>query len=207
MTKPFFRFTVGWPGSTVRFVRYISDANAVRDGCRGVFCYQVPLAGEQYTGMVDTVALATSPEAAYYSSIRAQLIHHAWMRELIERRTARTSARAVRTHYRLTMSFEAETTTEAAFALVYAWLTERLPQASAVGFMHRNTAHAHVHLWLDARGLDGKMLHFSHQEYRTLHASWTRLYERHMELSLAAEKQRAQMELDLTGSPFPERDR
>ena len=42
--------------------------------------------------------------------------------------------------------------------------------------LHRDTAHLHAHIWLDARQTDGRKVHLGWRGYRTLDEVWNRLY-------------------------------
>ena len=92
----------------------------------------------------------------------------------------RGSRGAARSHYRCVLSFENALSTPSIKRLVHEWLETALPLSSACAFVHRNTEHVHAHVWIDARGTDGKKLDISKREWKTLGERWNRLYLREM---------------------------
>ena len=164
----FCRFTIGTPGASAVHVRYVSRGDAVLERRGGAFFRNVP------EGVV---------RAGKYSDLRAGLEAFAWAREeseasLHQRRGSRGIARS---HYRCVLSFEREVSTADVRRMAEEWLRETLPLAVVAGFVHRNTDHAHAHLWIDARGTDGKKLDFSPREWRRFGKAWERIYAREME--------------------------
>lgn len=163
----FCRFTVGTPGASAVHMRYVSRLDAVLERREGAFFRNVP---EEAT------------RAGRYADLRAGLEAYAWAREesetsLHQRRGSRGTARS---HYRCVLSFERETATADMRRMAEEWLRETLPLAVVVGFVHRNTGHDHCHLWIDARGVDGRKLDFSPREWRRFGKAWDRIYAREM---------------------------
>ncbi len=156
----FCRFTVGRPGTAAAHLRYISRESAVLERAQGVLLHHVPEA-------------VWSGSASTYAALRDSLIAYAWAREAAEGKRGRT-------HYRLLVSCEHEVATARLHALLVAWLEEAVPQARAVGFVHRDTAHPHAHLFVEARGMNGRQLDFSARAWRGLDEVWNRLYARHL---------------------------
>ena len=161
------RFTVGAEGTSAANVRYASRRDAVRERGEGVFFRNAP---EALVG------------ARRYGELRDDLEAHAWAREESEqaRHKARGGGGVARSHYRCVLSFEGAWTTAAIRRLVEPWLAATVPQGVAMCFVHRNTEHVHVHVWLDARGVDGRKLDFSPKEWRSIGAKWDRLYQREL---------------------------
>ena len=120
--------------------------------------------------------------AATYSEFRSNLSSYAWAREENELalHRQRGSRGALRSHYRCVLSFEKDLSTESIRRLVGEWLDNAMPLSSACVFVHRNTENVHAHLWIDARGIDGKKLDFSKREWKTLGERWNRIYLREM---------------------------
>jgi len=120
--------------------------------------------------------------AESYGGLRLNLEAFAWSREESEqaRHRARGGAGTVRSHYRCVLSFEQDMPTPAIRRMVSEWLGLGFPRAPACGFVHRNTEHVHVHVWIDARGIDGKKLDFTPKEWRQIGAKWDRLYQREL---------------------------
>ena len=163
----FCRFTVGTPGASAVHMRYVSRVDAVLDRRGGAFFRNLP----------DGVA-----REGRYSDLRMGLEAFAWAREesedsLHRRRGSRGIARS---HYRCVLSFEREISTADVRRMAEEWLRETLPLAVVAGFVHRNTDHVHAHLWIDARGTDGKKLDFSPREWRRFGKAWERIYDREM---------------------------
>jgi len=163
----FCRFTVGAEGTSAANVRYASRRDAVRERGEGVFFRNAP---DEAWGV------------RRYGELRDDLEAYAWAREESEqaRHRARGGGGVARSHYRCVLSFEGAWTTAAIRRLVEPWLEAAVPQGIAMCFVHRNTEHVHVHVWLDARGIDGKKLDFSPKEWRSIGAKWDRLYQREL---------------------------
>ena len=154
----FCRFTVGRVGTAAAHLRYISRESAVLEREKGVLLHHVPEA-------------VWSGSASTYAALRDSLIAYAWGREAAEGKRGRT-------HYRLLVSCEHEIATARLHGLLVAWLEEAVPGARAMGFVHRDTAHAHAHLFVEARGVDGRQLDFSARAWRQLDEVWNRIYAR-----------------------------
>lgn len=161
----FCRFTVGAQGTSAANLRYASRRDAVREKGGGVFFRNVP---PEVVG------------ARRYGELRDNLEAFGWAREESEqaRHRARGGGGTARSHYRTVLSFEGAWTTPAIRRLVEPWLEQTVPLGVAFCFVHRNTENVHVHVWLDARGIDGRKLDFSPNEWRSIGAKWDRLYQR-----------------------------
>lgn len=160
----FCQFRVGASGASAAHLGYISRESAVLDREAGVLLFRMP-------GALNEIQETENP----YTRLRLSLIAHAWVREAAEPRT-QSGKRDRRTHYRATLSFEKDVSTENALHLARAWLWDCIPLGQAAAFLHRNSAHVHLHIWIDARGTDGKKLDFSAREYRQLDERWNALY-------------------------------
>lgn len=94
-----------------------------------------------------------------------------------------------RTHYRMVLSYEETIGTEAAREDARDLLEEEFPKARAVGVVHQDTDHTHVHIWMSARKLDEKKVHIADQDLKGIHATFDRIYEERMNVrSRNAEK-------------------
>lgn len=166
--KSFCRFTVGRPGTSAANLRYVSRRDAVKEREGGAFFWNVP----------SEVTVASS-----YPELRLNLEAYGWAREESEETLHRMRGGSgdPRSHYRCVLSFEGEVTSQAVRMLVEEWARRALPNAVVAGFVHRNTEHVHAHLWIDARGTDGRKLDFSPKAWRDLGKKWDRIYERAME--------------------------
>ena len=163
----FCRFTVGTPGASAVHMRYISRGDAVREGIEGAFFRNLPEAIQR---------------EERYRELRPLLESYAWAREESENAThERRGGRGLcRSHYRCVLSFEREISTPAIKRMTEEWLREAFPTAMVACFVHRNTEHVHVHLWFDARGIDGKKLDFSPKAWGRIGTNWNRIYIREM---------------------------
>lgn len=162
-------FSPGASGAGGKNAEYVTREGAVLDGRDGVVTHNLP------PDVAEGVA-----EARSYGEARDHLTAYARTQEAYEVRRHGGRAGEPRTHYRAVLSFERDVTTDQAKAMTAEWLGDRFAGARAFAVVHRNTDHAHVHVWVDARGVDGKKLHFSRSEYRGLDTSWNRVYSREM---------------------------
>lgn len=162
-------FAPGRSGAGGKNAEYVTREEAVLDGTDGVVTHNLP------ADVAEGVAGAGS-----YAEARDHLTAYARTQEAYEVRRHGGRAGEPRTHYRAVLSFERPVTTDQARGMAAEWLAERFPEARAFAVVHRNTDHVHVHAWIDARGTDGKKLHFSNADYRSLDESWNRVYSREM---------------------------
>lgn len=163
----FVRFTTPSPrASSADCLRYITRESAVWKGLRGTLLVNIPS------------KVGTSRE---YPILRADLIAWAKVREDMERwqRVGRNS----RTHYRAVLGFEREIGARKALQLAENWLALVLPRARAIVTLHGDTAHQHLHIWINARQTDGRKINLSARQFRQLDETWNRLYSQAMGLS------------------------
>lgn len=162
----FIRFRSGTTGASGRHVAYITRERAVLDRERATLLYQLP---EHVRAAGD------------YQEIRQTLIAYADTREDIE--VAQHVARGKpRTHYRVLASFERDVPNEQALGMVKEWLDREFPRSRALGVVHRDTEQTHVHVWIEARQIDGKKIQLTRQHHRSLDLSWNHIYSREMGL-------------------------
>jgi hypothetical protein len=160
----FLRFRTGTTGLSGRHVAYITRERAVVDREKAILLYQLP---EHVRG------------ATEYKELRQTLIAYADTREEIE--VAQHTARGnPRTHYRVLASFERDVTNEQALGMVKEWLDREFPRSRAFAVVHRDTEQTHVHVWIDARQIDGKKIQLARQQHRSLDTSWNHIYSREM---------------------------
>ena len=162
----FLRFRTGTTGASGRHVAYITRERAVIDRERATLLYQLP----------EHVRRASD-----YKELRQTLIAYADTREEIEiaQHTARGNPR---THYRVLASFEHDVPNEKALGMVKEWLDREFPRSRAFAVVHRDTEQTHVHVWIDARQVDGKKIQLARQQHRNLDLSWNHIYSREMGL-------------------------
>jgi hypothetical protein len=160
----FLRFRTGTTGASAKHVSYITRETAVLEREQGILLYQLP---EHIRAARD------------YEELRQTLIVHAGVREDSE--IARHRSRGEpRTHYRVTASFERDVRSEKALGMAKEWLEREFPKARGFVVVHRDTHQTHVHVWIDARQIDGKKIQLSRQQHRSLDLSWNQIYSREM---------------------------
>ena len=161
----FCRFTIGSgeQGASTRLLRYIAHPQAVRDGAEGVWVKAFP------------VALLEAP----YPILTQHLLQMArWMEQ--EEIIGHRGRGEVRTHYQAILSFEEAVTTTQAKSMLSLWMETAFPKAQAAAFLHRNTRHLHIHVWIGARQIDGKKINLSARAFRQLDEHWNRIYSQAM---------------------------
>ena len=164
----FCQFTIGSrePGASARFLRYIASPQAVRDGKEGVWLKEFPplLVEVPYAIMVQHLC-----QTARWQEQRERIAQ--W---------GGSETRGLRTHYQVIVSFESLVPTVQTKQMLSAWMQEVFPKAQAAAFVHRNTAHLHLHVWIAARQTDGRKINLSARAFRQLDESWNRIYSRAM---------------------------
>ena len=138
----------------------MARTEAVRDGNDGIALRNLP-------GEVTERADNADRLAALYRYARNQE-----RGELLRHR----SRGICRTHYTAKLSFESSLDIVEVKRMALSWLETVLPEARAVVFFHRNTAHLHAHVWIEARQTDGRKINLSARAYRQLDEAWNRLY-------------------------------
>ena len=164
MSATVFRFKVGRAGASMAHMEYISRHTAVLDEQAGVLMRNIP---------------ESVKEARDYRELRENLASYAWARERSEIAQYKSKAKGeVRTHYRVMASFEKDFPTEKIKQMMNEWLENKVPSARACGFIHRDTDHTHIHIWVDARQISGEKLHFGSKSYKSLDKEWNRIYSK-----------------------------
>ncbi|HEV2147422.1 MAG TPA: relaxase/mobilization nuclease domain-containing protein [Longimicrobiaceae bacterium] len=160
----FIRFWAGTVGASARHVGYITRDRAVLEEEHGIMLYNLP----------ERIAAGRD-----YAELRDNLVAHASVREKLEidRHQSRGEPR---THYRVLVSFERNVTSEKALGMVREWLDREFPKARGFAAVHRDTEQTHVHVWLDARQVDGRKVHLDRQRHRSLDSTWNHIYSREM---------------------------
>jgi hypothetical protein len=122
---------------------------------------------------------AEAANSRSYQEFREYIASFARAREEEEHEGHRSRGRP-RTHYRCMVSFERWVASERAMQMVAEWLDKTFPTTRVIAFLHRNTDHPHVHIWIDARKVDGQKVQLSDREYRKLDEYWNEIYSRDM---------------------------
>jgi hypothetical protein len=111
------------------------------------------------------------------------------------RRKNGTTARPpeCRSHYRITVSYPtgAKVTREDVVEDIRALMeAEPLRHARYVAGVHVNTDEIHGHIWIPARDMRGRKLHFRHRTHRHLDDHWNVIYSRRMGISPEGHRQK-----------------
>src|SRR6266404_421691 len=85
-------------------------------------------------------------------------------------------AKGGRTHYRLILSFDVPASNSQIRELTNEFLKETFPKAIALGGIHRDTEHPHVHLYLHARQIDGRKIYLAKNQYTSIDEKWAKIY-------------------------------
>lgn len=214
------KVSVGRSGGASNNALYITRENAVKDKEQGVLMRH----------------MKEEIEGQNFAELRTNVSSYFWAREEVEIKTAPKNLigkknidlsaremvsegvvkeRKIRTNYRAILSFEREVETDKAKAMVNEWLS-RTPfkNAPAIAALHRDTAHPHAHVLIDARRVDGKKVDLSPRQYRSLDEVWNKIYCREFGLdeqkhlakkSEMREYKHAVVQAKQKGEPLPER--
>jgi len=125
--------------------------------------------------------LNSKPRAEVSPGERGMLI--AWADQVDRRERLRHGRRAgrPRTFYRIVLSYEKSLSTPKVIGDATRWLKGAFPEARALGTVHRNTRHPHIHLFLSARLVTGEKIHYHKREFERLLRSWCAVYEARMD--------------------------
>jgi hypothetical protein len=155
----FCRFSAGRSGRSPDYLRYLLRASALGESPPGIWTRHLP----------DAIT-CTGPGASFTLDLMA----YVWLQETREAGMQRDER--ARTHYRAMVSFERPLSEGQMGRLVNAWLEECFPRQPSIAVLHRNTTYRHIHIWIAARGGDGRQLNLSAAQYRQLDERWNRLY-------------------------------
>lgn len=172
----FVKFSVGREGASSANLRYITRERATEGNGERVWSNNLP---------------HHAVEGETYKERTGNMREYVRQREEDELERSRTGGGHTRTHYRAIYSFDREVTDEQAKRTVDNHLKQNFARCGTVAAIHRDTDNTHVHVWIDARGTDGKKLDLGHRTYRTLDEKWAKecarefgdrtYYDRHME--------------------------
>ena len=161
----FCQFTIGSGklGESAKHLRYIANPQAVRDGQEGVWLKEFPLA---------------LTEASYPILVQHLCQYARWLEQ--EDIIGHKGRGEARTHYQAILSFEAPVEVQQAKSMLALWMQDAFPKTQAAGFIHRNTAHLHIHVWIAARQTDGRKINLSARAFRQIDEQWNRIYSQAM---------------------------
>ncbi len=164
MSGVFMRFAKGRAGSSGAHARYIT---------------RPPATGRERDAILTRNYPAYAGEGRDYGERRDNLADYCRQQEEDEERRPRRGGHGeTRTHYRLVLSFEDRVDTRAARDLADDYLERTFPDARALGAVHQDTEHTHVHVHLQARDVDDHKLHFDRHAYERLDEAWAEVYAR-----------------------------
>jgi len=157
----YFSFNVGRAGASSANVRYITRESAI-DGNR------------------DAMFVQNYPEHALegdnFKEQRNSLAEYARQQEEDELKRPKRGKGEIRTHYRAIASFEGKVETEKAREMAKEYLEKRFPNTRAIGVVHQDTKHTHVHFHIQAKDVDGKALRFKLNEWKEIDKEWNKIY-------------------------------
>jgi hypothetical protein len=96
------------------------------------------------------------------------LREYARQQEENELEKLRTGSGETRTHYRAIYSFDREITDEQGRRMVEEHLEKNFSDVPRITVLHRDSAHTHLHVWIEARGSNEKKINLSNKQYKTL---------------------------------------
>ncbi len=188
----------GAPGSAADHMRYIlrpsacepqvlhqhlppdvAEALAAGNGQRGGY--------EKARRAYERKTHRSKPRAEVSPSERGLLI--AWADQVDRRERLRHGSHAgrPRTFYRVVLSYEEGLSTTKVLDDAAQWLSGAFPEARALGAVHKNTEHPHIHLFLSARQVTGEKIHYHRREFEQLLRSWSAVYEARMDWEMRHE--------------------
>jgi hypothetical protein len=154
----FFKFSKGSARASSANIRYITREKAAEDR---IWTRNLP----------DHVT-----EAETRKEQIDNLKEYARQREEDELEKSRTGSGQTRTHYRAIYSFDREVTDEQAQKMIDEHLDKNFPDARCIAAIHRDTEHAHAHVWIEARDTNEKKINISNNQYKTLDDDFARTY-------------------------------
>ncbi len=83
-----------------------------------------------------------------------------------------------RNHQRMLLTFPEESNPDRALEAAKNFLKQEFPEAKAILAAHGNTKIMHVHVWMDNRKTDGKKIHLSNAQYKTLDDRFAKFADR-----------------------------
>lgn len=82
------------------------------------------------------------------------------------------------THYRIVVSFEEKIETEKAHSMGKEYLEKQFPNTRAIGAVHQDTNHTHIHFHIQSRDTNNKLLRFSPYQWKETDKEWNKIYSR-----------------------------
>jgi hypothetical protein len=83
-----------------------------------------------------------------------------------------------RNHQRMVLTFPEESNPDRALEAAKNFLKQEFPEAKCILAAHGNTKNMHVHIWMDNRKTDGKKVHLSNAQYKTLDDRFAKFADR-----------------------------
>ena len=126
----YFKFSVGRAGTSGANARYITREPATKGEQRAIFTQNYPEYAREGNG---------------YKKERENIVSYARQQEEDELQRPRKGRGEKQTHYRAVASFEGKVETEKARAMGEEYLKKQFPNARAIGVVHQDTEHTHIH--------------------------------------------------------------
>jgi hypothetical protein len=162
MSGIFCQFNVGRAGVGGANARYITRPTATLQDEQGIILHNYP------TYIVNKD----------YREMRRRIVEYNHQQEERELERPHRKDRKVRTHYRCKLSFEGKIDTSKAQEMAQEYIQDCFPNARVLAAVHQDTDNTHIHINIQARGIDGKKLHLNERVFHSLDSAWARIYGR-----------------------------
>lgn len=159
----YFRITAGRAGASGANMRYITRETATEGNDRAIISQNYPdyaLEGDSYREQRQNISL------------------YAEQKEEDEFNRARKGTGQPSTHYRIVVSFEEKVETEKAHSMGKEYLEKQFPNTRAIGAIHQDTNHTHIHFHIQSRDTNNKLLRFSPYQWKSTDKEWNKIYSR-----------------------------
>lgn len=159
----YFRITAGRAGASGANMRYITRETATEGNHRAIISQNYPdyvLEGDSYREQRQNISL------------------YAEQKEEDEFNRARKGKGEPTTHYRIVISFEDKIETEKAHSMGKEYLEKQFPNTRAIGAVHQDTNHTHIHFHIQSRDTNNKLLRFSPYQWKETDKEWNKIYSR-----------------------------
>lgn len=156
-------FTVGRAGAGSANVRYITRESGTGGNDENLYLHNYP---------------SFVQENKNYKYLKQNVVEYNRQREEDELTRRRTGSGQTRTHYRCKLSFEEKISTEKAREMAREYLEQNFAGARAIAAVHQDTKHTHIHINIQARGLNEKKIQLGEGKFKNLDSAWAKIYGR-----------------------------
>lgn len=159
----YFRITAGRAGASGANMRYITREPATQGQDKAIIAQNYPyyaLEGDSYREQRQNISL------------------YAEQKEEDELNRTRKGTGNPTTHYRIVVSFEDKVETQKAHSMGKEYLEKQFPNTRAIGAIHQDTNHTHIHFHIQSRDTNNKLLRFSPGQWKQTDREWNKIYSR-----------------------------